>query len=532
MKRTLSGIGLTVLLWAVIGGLSIPAQLKAQPSDDFDHVARIDRYLDAEVWSNHSDGEYYEGDNIVIKFRVNRDAFVAIYTIDTRGRVKLLFPADPGQDNFVYGGITNSLPGSDDDYDLVITGPEGLEHIQMIASPERFPIPNWYHNSGLLFDGDDYYDYMDYLNNSHFIRYSGQRFAYDRAVIFVDEWEEYYYRPVYYPDYPSWSVYGNMYVDYPWGSSVYINGYYWGIAPLYIPRLLVGWHTITIYDHYGYCWESDFHASRYNTAVFNSTVIKTSATVTSKYASVRKVGYRDPVKSGYPNFKAKSVRNSASVTGNKTDVAGSKTVRGKSGSVSSTGESFVANKKYTRGSTKLVKTSRGYEVDAASASYTPKSKRSSYEASKSGTVSKSDRYSKTSKSSDSKKQSSGESSSYYQKKSGSSAKGWSGSSKSSGKEKSSQKSSSSSKKYQPKNSSSKSSSAGSSKSVKATKKSSGSAKKSSDTVKSSTKSGSKSSGTVKESSSSVKSTPKAGSAGSSKSGGKSAESSGSSKKRR
>jgi len=264
MKRILTGIGLTALLWAVMGVFSIPAQLNAQPGDDYDHVARIDRYLDAEVWSNHSDGEYYEGDNIVIKFRTNRDAFVAIYSIDTRGRVKLLFPADPGQDNFIYGGVTYSLPGDDDDYDLIVTGPEGLEHIQMIASPERFPIPNWYHNSGLLFDGDDYYDYMDYLNNRHFIRYSGQRFAYDRAVIFVDEWEEYYYRPVYYPSYPSWSVYGNMYVDYPWGGSVYINGYYWGCAPLYIPRLLVGWHTITIYDHYGYCWESDFHCSRYN----------------------------------------------------------------------------------------------------------------------------------------------------------------------------------------------------------------------------------------------------------------------------
>ena len=522
---------MTALLWAVMGVFSIPAQLNAQPGDDYDHIARIDRYLDAEVWTNHSDGEYYEGDNIVIKFRANRDAFIAIYSIDTRGRVKLLFPADPGQDNFIYGGITYSLPGGDDDYDLVVTGPEGLEHIQMIASPERFPIPNWYHNSGLLFDGDDYYDYMDYLNNRHFIRYSGQRFAYDRAVIFVNEWEDYYYRPVYYPAYPSWSVYGNMYVDYPWGGSVYINGYYWGIAPLYVPRLLVGWHTITIYDHYGYCWESDFHASRYNTAVFNSKIIKTSATVSSKYASVRKVGYRDPVKHGYPNFKAKSVRKSASVPGNKTGVVGSKTIRGKSGSVSSTGEKFVASKKYTRGPTKLVMTSRGYEIDADSASYTPKTMRNSYKASRSGVGSKSGSYSKTSKSTDSEKQSAGGSSGYYQKKSGSSASGWRGSSKSSGKSKSSQKSSSSSKKYQPKKSSGKSGSASGSKSYKGTKKSSGS-KKSSGTVKSSTKSGGKSSGSIKSSGSSGKSGSKAGSVGSSKSGGKSSKSSGSSKKRR
>ena len=147
----------------------------------------IDRYLDVEIWTDHSDAEYYVGDNITVHFRVNRDAFVAIYSIDSRGRVSLMYPSDPAEDNFVRGGVTYSLPGPNDDFDLVVSGPEGMENLQIIASRERFPIPNWYNNSGLVFEGDDRHDYMDYLNERYFVRYAGQRFAFDRAVIFVDE---------------------------------------------------------------------------------------------------------------------------------------------------------------------------------------------------------------------------------------------------------------------------------------------------------------------------------------------------------
>ena len=276
---------LLVLLVAAGAGLATAQSI--QPVDTGDDIyqgdregyyidrPRVDRFLDAEIWTDNADAEYYEGDNITIYFRVNRDAFVAIYSIDTRGKVNLLFPTSPAEDNFVQGGVTYSLPGSHDDYDLVVTGPEGIERLQIVASRERFPIPVWYNNSGLLCDWNEVDDYMDYLNGRYFVRYDGQRFAFDRAVVFVNEWEPAYFRPVYMPYYPSWSVCGNVYIDYPWGSSVYINGIYWGCTPLYVPRLLVGWHTITVYDHWGWCWEHDFHVSYYNTVVFDRTLIKT-----------------------------------------------------------------------------------------------------------------------------------------------------------------------------------------------------------------------------------------------------------------
>ena len=364
LRRTLL-ISLVVALAAALGGPSARAQsiAPAYDYDDYDR-AQIDRYLAVEVWTGNSDGEYYEGDDIVVYFRANRDAFVAIYSIDTRGRVNLLFPTYPEEDNFIRGGVTYRLPGDDHNYDLEVTGPEGFEHIQIIASRERFDIPNWYRGPELVADTDDRDSYMDWVNANYFVRYGGQRFAYDRAVIYVNEWEEYYFRPIYHPVYPSWTIYGNCYIDYPWGASVYVNGIYWGCAPLYIPHIAVGWHVITVYDRYGYCWEHDFHVSHYNTIVFNKTIINTSPTVKSKYKEVRMAGYVNPVTHGYPDFESRKVTMTEA-------LKRSRSVATKSGGPASAFDVDAAYesvaKKHVRGSTKMVKTERGYETDASTA---------------------------------------------------------------------------------------------------------------------------------------------------------------------
>ncbi len=363
MKRMIT---LLVALMFALGATSVPAQniVRDYNADDdndsnyeYSDRTRSDRYLDVEIWTNHNDGEYYEGDKIVIHYRTNADAFVAIYSIDTRGRVNMLFPSEPGEDNFVQGGVTYHMPGKWDEYDLVISGPEGVENIQIVASRDRFPVPDWYPTSGLVCDWDDRFAYMDYLNERFFVRFEGQRFAYNRASIYVNEWEEYYYRPVYYPVYHPWTVSGNVYIDYPFGASVYVNGIYWGCAPLYLPRVYVGWHTITVYDRWGYCWESDFHVSRYHTVVLDHRVIQTSPSVQSKYREVRLAGYRDPVSNGYPKFaeKKKAVLSSKQVTMKEITIshpAGKKEVE----------VAVAAPKKHIRGSTEIVKTKRGWET--------------------------------------------------------------------------------------------------------------------------------------------------------------------------
>lgn len=353
-----------ITIMVIMGMLTASAQdniTRGYDNDnDYSERSRIDRYLDVELWTNHSDDEFYEGDNIIIYYRANRDAFIAIYTVDTRGRVNLLFPTSPSDDNFIRGGATYSLPGSGDNFNLEVNGPEGVENIQIIASRDKFPIPDWYSRSGIVCDWDDRYDFMDYLNERYFVRYDGQRFAYDRVAIIVDRWEPDYYRPVYWPVYPTWSVYGNVYIDYPWGGTVYINGIYWGCAPLYIPRLLVGWHTITIYDPWGYCWESDFHVSRYNTVIFDRTIIVTKAHVISRYSS-NKIGYRDPVSHGYPNFKQHVIASNKTTVKNNISTGGN--IKSGDKQIASVDNDITLKKSYIRGSARLVKSDRGYETD-------------------------------------------------------------------------------------------------------------------------------------------------------------------------
>lgn len=370
MLRSIIRTGLLVILGITMAAPWGAAQERVQQDYDDDYPVvyggnvRIDRYLDVEIWPNHSDGDYFIGDDIRLSFRASRDCFVAIYSIDTRGRVNLLFPSSPVEDNFIVGSETYTLPMPGDDYDLVVTGPEGFEHIQIIASRERFPIPNWYRNSGLVDDWEDRYDFMDYLNGKYFVDYGGQRFAYDRAVIYVNEWEPYYYRPIHYPYYPHWTVVGNAYVDYGWGYSVYVNGIYWGCTPLYIPRLAIGWHTVTIYDPHGHCWEDDIHVTHYNTIVLNKTVVNTSAVVKSKYKVVRQAGYQKPVNAGYKTFKTRNEVVGKIVSESRTSKSTSRKgiTTGRSG-LPATVDSFEPDRKYSRGSSTLVKTNRGYEPD-------------------------------------------------------------------------------------------------------------------------------------------------------------------------
>ena len=372
MKQTLfipMALLLMLMAWAMPAAAQDNLMRGYEGEEDvyIDRV-RVDRYLDVEIWTDRADDEYYIGDIVDLNFRANRDAFVAIYSVDSKGRVNLLFPTSPEQDNFVYGGVAYSLPGPDDDYDLIVTGPEGVENIQIIASRERFPIPDWYDVSGLVCDWDDRHDFMDYLNSHYFVRYDGQRFAFDRTAMYINEWEEYYFRPVYYPSYPSWTVCGNVYIDYPWGASIYIDGIYWGCAPIYVPRVYVGWHTFTVYDRWGYCWEHDVHITRYNTVVLNRDVIRPQPTVMSKYKEVRSVGYRDPATHGYPGFQDKlTVATKAGVARSVSTPHGKEYVtqvdKGTRTDAATTG-----TKRYVRGSTEVVATSRGIETTGNSIS--------------------------------------------------------------------------------------------------------------------------------------------------------------------
>ncbi len=291
--------GLTVFAISAYAGI-----VSYDKSVDYSQYIRRDRNLNVEIWTNND--EYYEGDKINISFRTNRDCFVAIYNIDTRGRVNLIYPSDQGDAGQVRGGRIYQIPESGDNYELTVDGPAGTEYLQMVASSEPFPLPDWSRGSGLVSDDDPNY-YLNYVNATYFGCDDDCVRALDMTSFQVKEWQDYYFRPVYHHDYPDWSMCGSVYIDYPFGSSVYIDGIYWGCAPLFIPRVYFGYHYITIYDWDGYCWEDRIDVARYRSVILDNSIIRTHPGVRSRYREVAQRGFRDPAKNGYPDYQ-KEVR--------------------------------------------------------------------------------------------------------------------------------------------------------------------------------------------------------------------------------
>lgn len=269
----------------------LPAAVTAENLVKSYHDGRDSRgELDIDIWIDNDDGIYYEDEEITISFRANYDCYVALYSIDTRGYVSLLYPDSYSDNGHIRGGETYSIPGSYDNYDLIVSGPEGIEHIQAIASFEEMEIPGWYDGSPLkVGDGDDREDFIEYVNERYFnCRGPGCERAFDYTSIYVKK-QDYYYKPVYYPN--SWydtPYYSMVYFDYPYGGEIYIDGFYFGIAPLWIPRVMYGWHYLTIYDHYGYCWEQNYYFEHNNTVYFDRGRVKTSRSTVSRYKDLRR----------------------------------------------------------------------------------------------------------------------------------------------------------------------------------------------------------------------------------------------------
>lgn len=99
--------------------------------------------LRVRVWTEPGEGSLlFPGDDVRVRFRVDQDAYVVIYDIDTMGRVRLLFPEDPYDDGFVRGGRVVRLPGRGAGYRLMVSGPAGMERIVALAS-ERPLVGRW-----------------------------------------------------------------------------------------------------------------------------------------------------------------------------------------------------------------------------------------------------------------------------------------------------------------------------------------------------------------------------------------------------
>jgi hypothetical protein len=105
-----------------------------------DYVSRHYREpLVVDVWTNKGDGAVYSpGERIRVYFRASADCYVTLYNVDTEGYVHVLYPARSLDQHFIQGGMTYRIPARRDPYDLVISGPSGIEYIEAVASAAPF----------------------------------------------------------------------------------------------------------------------------------------------------------------------------------------------------------------------------------------------------------------------------------------------------------------------------------------------------------------------------------------------------------
>src|SRR6058998_2854020 len=104
-----------------------------------------------EVWTNRGDDAYASGQGARVFFRTEADAYVTVLRVDTDGRVRVLFPLEPWEDNFARGGREYEVQGGYGRDAFSIDDYPGVGYIFAVASADPFVYD--------AFETGDHWDY-------------------------------------------------------------------------------------------------------------------------------------------------------------------------------------------------------------------------------------------------------------------------------------------------------------------------------------------------------------------------------------
>lgn len=79
---------------------------------------------------------YEQGDTVEVRFRVSMDSYVYVFSTEADGLTRQIFPNYYDRDNFIRANRWITLP--DDGYDFLLSGPPGVERIQVFATTEQY----------------------------------------------------------------------------------------------------------------------------------------------------------------------------------------------------------------------------------------------------------------------------------------------------------------------------------------------------------------------------------------------------------
>ncbi len=120
------------ILVLMVAGMSNAAP--AEEAGGFDYSAQS---LRTSLWLDKADDEVYrKGDQQVVGFQTNEDAYAVVYRVDTEGLVSVLWPRSRYDDGFIFGGHEYVLPVSGAQR-LRVSSQEGEGFVEAIVS--RYP---------------------------------------------------------------------------------------------------------------------------------------------------------------------------------------------------------------------------------------------------------------------------------------------------------------------------------------------------------------------------------------------------------
>ena len=91
-----------------------------------------------EVWTNRGDDPYHTGQRANVYLRADRDGFVTLFRVDTDGRVRVLYPRMPWEDNYVRGGQEFEIDGGADGFDIDDSPGVGYVFAVIAADPFEY----------------------------------------------------------------------------------------------------------------------------------------------------------------------------------------------------------------------------------------------------------------------------------------------------------------------------------------------------------------------------------------------------------
>jgi len=277
-----SGKAVAKMRWLKILLLSVLVAGVGSQSFAYEFYEGSENVPDIEIWVNKgANSTYYYGEDIAVFLEAKQDCYVVVYDIDPSGEVTILYPSGPFGSTYVTANNTYRMPDYNDDYSLEVAGRSGTDHIFAVASYSYINPPDFMRYIGYDYGDPGYYDdsyfvmtvngdiddFVDFVNR----RLVRGPYSVGHTKFFVNSnyrhhtHYRYWYNDPYYV--------GSVWVGCDWpGAEIWIDGVYYGIAPILIPSIYFGHHWVWVY-YGGYpCYQRYFYVGGHNRYYINVTI--------------------------------------------------------------------------------------------------------------------------------------------------------------------------------------------------------------------------------------------------------------------